>query len=392
LQCDTPNNMYAYLTDTQIQIKETAERFSREKLLPRYMARERESTNFDRDLVREMGSMGLLAPTAPSKWGGMELDCVTTGVICESVGYGDFNYAYLPLAASLAVGILDAYAKTELAEEWIGKVLRGEALVPVALTEPSGGSDAAHLKLKATRSDGGWMLSGEKASISLADQADAFFVFARTGTAEPGSRGVSAFLVPSDLQGITRNRYRDLGSKIVGRGSIFFDDVFVADDYLLGQEGRGFSQVMQGFDYSRALLGLQCVGAAQASLDETWRYIGNREAFGQPLSAYQGVTFPIAEGEGILASVRALCYETLRLRDNHAAHTSEAAMCKWLGPKSAVDVIHQCLLTHGHYGWSMDLPHQQRLRDVMGIEIGDGTAQIMKLIIARERLKYFGRG
>jgi len=131
---------------------------------------------------------------------------------------------------------------------------------------------------------------------------------------------------------------------------------------------------MQGFDYSRALLGLQCVGAAQASLDETWRYIGQREAFGRALSAYQGVTFPIAEGEGILASVRALCYETLRLRDNQAAHTSEAAMCKWLGPKSAVDVIHQCLLTHGHYGWSMDLPHQQRLRDVMGIEIGDGTA------------------
>jgi cyclohexanecarboxyl-CoA dehydrogenase len=382
--------MHAYLNETQAQIKETADRFSREKLLPRYMDREREESNFDRNLVREMGAMGLLAPTAPSKWGGMGLDCVTTGVICESVGYGDFNYAYLPLAASLAIAILDANAKTEVAEEWIGKILAGDALVPVALTEPGGGSDAARLKLRAVRCEGGWQLSGEKASISLGDQADAFFVFARTGTAEAGARGVTAFLVPGNLKGITRNRYRDLGSTIVGRSSIFFDDVFVKDDYLLGQEGRGFSQVMQGFDYSRALLGLQCVGAAQASLDETWCYIGQREAFGQPLSAYQGVTFPIAEGEGILASVRALCYETLRLRDNQAAHTSEAAMCKWLGPKSAVDVIHQCLLTHGHYGWSMDLPHQQRLRDVMGIEIGDGTAQIMKLIIARERLKHFG--
>jgi cyclohexanecarboxyl-CoA dehydrogenase len=379
--------MHAYLTDTQRQIKETADRFSRDELLPRYMAREREDTKFDRKLVREMGSMGLLAPTAPSSRGGMGLDCVTTGVICESIGYGDFNYAYLPLAASLAVSILDAHARTEIAEEWIGRILSGEALVPVALTEPSGGSDAAHLKLKATRRDGGWALSGEKASISLGDQADAFFVFARTGT-ETGSRGVSAFLVPGDLKGISRTRYRDLGSKIVGRSSIFFDDVFVPEDHLLGQEGRGFSQVMQGFDYSRALLGLQCVGAAQASLDETWRYVANRQAFGQPLSAFQGVTFPVAEGEGILASVRALCYETLRLRDNQAGHTAEAAMCKWLGPKSAVDIIHQCLLTHGHYGWSMDLPHQQRLRDVMGIEIGDGTAQIMKLIISRERLKH----
>src|SRR5882757_1981678 len=141
--------MYAYLNDTQRQIKETADRFSREKLLPRYMAREREDTHFDRDLVREMGSIGLLAPTAPSKWGGLGLDCVTTGVICESVGYGDFNYGYLPLAASLAIAILDANANTEVAEEWIGKILAGEALVPVALTEPSGGSDAARLKLRA---------------------------------------------------------------------------------------------------------------------------------------------------------------------------------------------------------------------------------------------------
>jgi cyclohexanecarboxyl-CoA dehydrogenase len=228
--------MYAHLNDTQRQIKETADRFSREMLLRRSMAREREENNFERSLVREMGSIGLLAPTAPSKWGGMGLDCVTTGVICVSVGYGDFNYAYLPLAASLAIAILDANAKAEVAEEWIGKILAGEALVPVALTEPGGGSDAARLKLKATRCQGGWRLSGEKASISLGDQADAFFVFARTGTAEAGARGVSAFLVPANLTGITCNRYRDLGSKIVGRSSVFFDDVFVTEDYLLGQE------------------------------------------------------------------------------------------------------------------------------------------------------------
>jgi cyclohexanecarboxyl-CoA dehydrogenase len=142
---------------------------------------------------------------------------------------------------------------------------------------------------------------------------------------------------------------------------------------------------MQGFDYSRALIGLQCCATAQASLDESWAYITERQAFGAPLAQYQGVSFPLAEGEGMIAAIRQLCYHTLRLRDADEAHTSEAAMCKWLGPKTAVDVIHQCLLTHGHYGWSLDLPHQQRLRDVMGLEIGDGTAQIMKLIVAREK-------
>ena len=144
---------------------------------------------------------------------------------------------------------------------------------------------------------------------------------------------------------------------------------------------------MQGFDFSRALIGLQVLGAAQASLDESWRYVQERQAFGGPIGKNQGVTFPLAEAETLVAATRQLCLHTLALRDAGQPHTAEAAMCKWLAPKTAVDVIHQCLLTHGHYGWSLDLPHQQRLRDVMGLEIGDGTAQIMKMIVAREKMK-----
>jgi cyclohexanecarboxyl-CoA dehydrogenase len=122
-------------------------------------------------------------------------------------------------------------------------------------------------------------------------------------------------------------------------------------------------------------------------LDETWAYTTTRETFGNPLSTYQGVTFPLSEGEARIAAARQLCYHTLDLRDRGRPHTAEAAMSKFLAPKSAVDVIHQCLLTHGHYGWSTDLPLQQRLRDVMGLEIGDGTAQIMHLIVTRDRIR-----
>ena len=143
---------------------------------------------------------------------------------------------------------------------------------------------------------------------------------------------------------------------------------------------------MRGFDFSRALIALQCVGCAQASLDEAWAYTKQRTAFNAPIASYQGVTFPLVEGESQIAAIRQLCYHALALRDAEQPHTSEAAMVKWMGPKTAFDVIHQCLLTFGHYGWSMDLPHQQRKRDVMGLEIGDGTAGIMKLIVARERV------
>lgn len=363
---------------------ETARRFAAERIAPGYAAREAEG-RIDRALVRAMGALGLIGPDLPEAAGGFGADSVTAGLAMEAVGYADPNVAYVPLLASLCGQIIARYAEPALARHWIARITAGEALVCIALTEPRGGSDAAHLALTARRDGDGYVLRGEKSSISMADQADVAVVFARTGPAESGARGVSAFLVPMDAAGVTTTRFDDLGSRCIGRGSIFFDDVRVPLAHRLADEGAGFAQVMGGFDYSRALIGLQCVAAAQASLDETWRYVTERPAFGAPIAQFQGVSFPLAEGEGLLAAVRQLCYHTLRLRDAGLPHTAEAAMCKWLGPKTAVDVIHQCLLTHGHYGWSMELPHQRRLRDIMGLEIGDGTAQIMKLIVARER-------
>jgi cyclohexanecarboxyl-CoA dehydrogenase len=377
---------HAHDQDLLDSIRETARRFSREKLLPRYMDRERKENSIDRNLMREMGALGLLAPELPERFGGLGIGCVASGIIAEEIGYGDFNYGYVSISGSLQGKIISDFGQKHVADHWVPRIISGEAFVAVALTEPRGGSDAANLILRAEKCPGGYRLNGEKTSISGADQCDAVLLFARTGRPEDKARGVSAFLLDTTAKGLTRTRFNDLGSRIIGRGSLFFDDVFVPDDHLLGREGGGFTQIMQGFDYSRALLGLQCVGAAQASLDESWRYIQEREAFGQQLADFQGVTFPLAEHEGVLASIRQLCLETLRLRDAGAPHTAEAAMCKWMGPKFAVDAIHQCLLTHGHYGWSMDLPHQQRLRDVMGIEIGDGTAHIMKMIVARTRL------
>ena len=334
-----------------------------------------------------MGELGLIAPELPEAFGGLGLPSVAAGLVIEAIAYGDFNVAYVQLLGSLIGQLLAASASTDVAQAWVPRIIAGEVLLGLGLTEPGAGSDAARLSLRARRDGAGYRLSGEKASISLADQADAFVVFARTGRPEDGARGVTAFLVAADSPGLSRTRMNDLGSKIVGRGSLFFDDVIVPKTHRIGDEGQGFIQVMQGFDYSRALIGLQCCAAAQASLDETWAYTTTRQTFGNPLSTYQGVTFPLSEGEARIAAARQLCYHTLDLRDRGRPHTAEAAMSKFLAPKSAVDVIHQCLLTHGHYGWSTDLPLQQRLRDVMGLEIGDGTAQIMHLIVTRDRIR-----
>jgi cyclohexanecarboxyl-CoA dehydrogenase len=372
------------LTPDQERIRIAARTFAERRLRPDYQRRDREQA-LERALVREMGSLGLIAPVLPEAMGGLGLEAVTMGLVVEEVARGDFNVGYVQLLAALNGQILARHAPPEMAAEWGQRLCSGEALMALALTEPETGSDAAHIRLRARREGEHYVLNGEKTSISLAHQADGAVVFARTGAEGDGAHGVSAFLVPLDLPGIQRTRLEDVGSSIVGRGSLFFEDVRVPAANRLGDEGRGFTQVMQGFDFSRALIGLQCVGAAAMSLEETWAYVKERKAFGHPIVRYEGVSFPLAEAETRLEAARLLCYKTLWLKDQGRPHTTEAAMCKWWAPQTAFEVIHACLLLHGHAGYGKDTPHQQRLRDVMGLEIGDGTAQIMKLIIARER-------
>lgn len=372
-------------TDDQMALRETARRFARERLLPDYQTREKLGV-LDRGLLAEMGRIGLMGVDVPEAFGGLGADSVTTGMIAEELAYGDFNISAVPVGTSLNAAILMRHASPEIVQEWVPRMTRGEVVVAICLTEPRGGSDASNLQLRARREGDHYVVNGEKTSITFADRADAYLFFARTGKPEDGAKGVSAFFISGATPGLSRTRFDDVGSAIIGRGSVFFDDVRVPVSHRLADEGKGFSQVMQGFDYSRALIGLQCCGAAQASLDEAWAYSREREAFGRPIGQFQGVSFPLAEGQSQIAAIRQLCYHTLALRDAGLPHTSEAAMCKWMGPKYAFDVIHQCLLTFGHYGWSKDLPHQQRMRDVMGLEIGDGTAGIMKLIIARQKI------
>jgi cyclohexanecarboxyl-CoA dehydrogenase len=208
-------------------------------------------------------------------------------------------------------------------------------------------------------------------------------VFARTG-AGTGARGVSAFLVPLDLPGVARSRLRDLGTHVIGRAVLSFDHVRVPVSHRLGAEGTGFRQVMQSFDFNRALIGLACLGAAQVSLEETMAYVKGRQAFGRALARFEGVSFPIAESATHLEAARWLCYRALWLADRGQPYTKEAAMVKSWVPRLAVDTIHQCLLLHGHYGYTDELPLEQRMRDVMGLEIGDGAAAIMKIVVARE--------
>jgi cyclohexanecarboxyl-CoA dehydrogenase len=375
--------MNPYIDDDLQALAEHARRFASGRIAPGFLERD-QTRVLDRTLMREMGQMGFIAPELPENVGGQGMGSLAAGVIHEEIARADLSLSYINLLASLNGQILNEHGNPSITRPWLAKLTQGEALLAIALTEPRGGSDAANLRLRMERNGDHYVINGEKTSISAADQADAAVVFARTGSVEDGARGVTAILVPLDLPGITRNRFDCHGQRAIGRGSIFFENVRVPVSHRLGEEGAGFVQVMQGFDYSRALIGLQVLAVARVALEEAWAYVAQREAFGKPLASFQGVSHTLADFDTQVEAARLLCLQTLWLKDKNLPHTAEAAMCKWWGPKLSYDAIHACLLMFGHGGYDRGLM-EQRLRDVLGFQIGDGTSQIMKSIVARTR-------
>lgn len=373
-------------SEEQRLVAETMRAFARDVLLPKYAYWDR-TGELPREQFLKMGQIGLLGLRVLEEHGGQDVDAITAGIAIEAAASGDFNCCYAILIACFAGEMLGGYADGQVGAEWLPGMVAGEKIICTCLTEPQGGSDAAGIRTRAVRDGGDYVISGEKASITLVMAGDAGIVFAKTDP-RAGARGVTAFLVPFDLPGVSRSPYSDLGSRGIARGSLFLDEVRIPARYRIGEEGGAFSRVMHTFDYTRALIGLMCLGAAQASFAETVEYLKDRQSFGKPLSKYQGVSFPLADWAAKMEMARWLCFRTLWLRDQGLPHTSEAAMCKMQCPDIAVGAIHECLLLHGHYGYATDYPQEQRLRDVIGQQIADGTTQIQKMIVARE---IFGR-
>ncbi|HVC64782.1 MAG TPA: acyl-CoA dehydrogenase family protein [Candidatus Dormibacteraeota bacterium] len=366
----------------QDELVRTLRHFARRELAPRSAHWDR-TGEFPWEAWRRMGELGLLGLRVPEAYGGQAADFLTFGIAMEEIGRGDFSCTYGIQLAGLAGEILGRSGTEEIKTRWLPPTASGLAVVALALTEPGAGSDAANLACRAERDGDGYVITGEKSGISLGMAAQAAIVFART---DPGgrARGVTAFVVPLDLPGVSRSPLRDMGTRAIGRAVLAFDRVRLPVSHRLGEEGTGFYQVMQGFDYNRIGIALACLGVAQQSVEETMGYVKERKAFGRALARFEGVSFAIAEAATHLEACRWLCYRALWLADQGRPYTKESAMTKWWGPRLAVDTIHQCLLLHGHYGYTDELPFEQRMRDVIGLEIGDGAAEVMKMVVARE--------
>lgn len=369
-------------TEEQNQFRKILHDFAKEELLPNYTKWDREGIT-PRHLWLKLGELGVTGLRIPEQYGGVGADCVTTGIAAEEIGRGDFNLTYAVMLNGLIGEILAQHASEHLKNTWLPAIASGEKIVGIAITEPSAGTDAGGITSTAVLNGNEYILNGEKSGISVATCGDAFIVFAKTDPSL-GNRGISAFLVPADAPGFEAKGYEDMGNIPIGRGSLYMHDLRIPKENLIGTENQGFAQVMNGFDLSRLLIGLQCVGAASQSLDETIEHVKMRHSFGKPLATYQAVSFPIVTHHTQLELIKWQAYRGLWLRDQGKKHSKEASTVKWLGPKYSVEAIHECLLLNGHYAYTKEMPLEQRLRDVIGLEIGDGTAQANQMVIAKD--------
>lgn len=370
-------------SEEQEKFRESLRKFASKEVAPRCSEWDRNGI-YPIELYSKVSKIGLAGLVIPQKYGGQGSDYVTLGIALEEMGRADFSFTLPLMCLPLVAGILSKYGSDRLKKKWLPPMSQGKILVGAAITEPDCGSDAAAIRMRAVRQGNHYTLTGEKWSISFT-MANMFLIFAKTAPHKK-AKGVSAFVVPSDLPGFSKTVYKDMGCRCISRGSLHLEEVKIPVENRVGEEDQGFKMIMEEFDYSKVAIGLMAMGAAQASLEEAIHYAKQRSAFGKPIAKFEGISFPIAEAATFIEAARLLCYKTLWMRDRGIKHTKEAAMCKWWALKLAVKIIHQALLIFGSPGYSQDYPLEQRLRDVIGWEIGDGTAEIQKIIISREMM------
>jgi cyclohexanecarboxyl-CoA dehydrogenase len=370
--------------EAQEMFRTELRRFGQKELAPGIQERAKQAY-YPHELIKKIADMGVLGLNIPAKYGGQDADSIMIGIAIEELGRADSDVG-LPIILSAMMGFMLKKGSEELQEEWLPAIASGEKIPCLGMTEAEAGSDLVALKTTAVKDDDHYILNGEKNSTTFGVEADVFVLLAKTDPAA-GVRGISAFLVPLDFPGVSRTVIPDLGWESVARATIALEDVRIPARYLIGEEGRGFHILMEYLDISRVLLTLAALGAAEASLDDAISYAKQRTAFGQPISNFQAVSFKIAEHATLIEAAKLLSYQALWLKDHGLPHTKEAAMCKWFVAQVAVNAIHDILLIHGHYGYSQELPLELRLRNAIGFELSYGTAEVMKIIIARELMK-----
>ena len=372
------------LTDEQRLIAETARDFVDNEVVPRARESDR-AERFDIELARRLGDMGYLGAPVAEENGGRGLDYVSYGLIVEEVGRGDSAMrTVVSVQTSLVCSSIERWGSDEQRARWLPRLCAGEAFGCFGLTEPDAGSDAASVRTRAEKLDGGWRISGQKMWISLGNVAEVAMVFAQTDPSL-GHRGMACFLVPTEAEGFsTQEIHGKLGLRASDTGALALDGVEVPDDALMGEVGDGFKIAMSALDGGRYSVAAGCVGICQGCVDASVAYATERRQFGVPIASFQLVQEMIADMIVRRDAARLLVRRAGELKDAGEPNTAETSVAKLYASESAVECANLAIQVHGGSGYVDDHPVERYLRDARVTTLYEGTSQIQKLIIARD--------
>lgn len=373
------------LTDEQEAIIEVCEDFAREKIRPIASAVDEADTESPVDLFAEAAKVGITDFMIPEEYGGGGYtDLFTQCLVQERLCWGDLGIGNFLCSNGFFADPLLVLGTEEQKERWLRPLTGDKPLfTSVAATEPGSGSDAASIKSQAVRTEGGYLLRGQKAWISNAGLADQYVVFAKTDPTKR-SRGLSAFLMEKGIEGFSYGApMKKMGQRAIVCRELFFDDAFIPEENRLGEEGEGFLGLMKTFDASRIVLAAAAVGIARASLEYATNYAKEREQFGKPIFEHQAVSFRLADMATRINGAWLQTLQAAAMFDRGENATGVAAMAKLQASETATYCTWAALQTLGGWGYSREFPVEQWTRDARLEEIEEGTSDIMRLVISR---------
>ncbi|MHB9145967.1 MAG: acyl-CoA dehydrogenase family protein [Symbiobacteriia bacterium] len=371
------------LSQEQRLIVDTARQFAAAEVAPGARERDR-SGAFPADLVRKLGALGFFALPFSEEWGGAA-DTLSYALAVEEITRADASLG-ITFAAHVSLGCFPFYAFGSQAqkERWLAPALTGETLIAFGLTEPDAGSDAGATRTRARKDGDAWSIDGSKMWITNGTRAGVLAVTART---QPGERGhgISALVVPADTSGFSATPiHGKMGLHASDTAALSFEDCRVPVDSLLGEEGHGFQQFLKTLDGGRISIAAMGVGLAQAALDAALAYSKQRVQFGQTISKFQAIQFKLANMARDVELARLATLRAAWLKDQGRPFTREAAIAKLAASEAAVQAALEAIQIHGGYGYVDDFPVERFLRDAKLLEIGEGTSEIQRMVIARQ--------